>query len=119
MYNFKPYTGKTENWNPDLLKTTQIVTELCCALVTDPANPPSSYQVYIKRYCTSSRLTDELLGTNMVITSTVMPSRKKMPEPVKKNKIDKMRQGVVLAFRKNDKLVAWRDKMHSHDSQYF
>jgi hypothetical protein len=25
----------------------------------------------------------------------------------------------VLAFRKNDKLVAWRDKMHSHDSQYF
>jgi hypothetical protein len=25
IYNFKPYTGKTENGNPDLVKTTQIV----------------------------------------------------------------------------------------------
>jgi hypothetical protein len=25
IYNFKPYTGKTENGNTDLLKTTQVV----------------------------------------------------------------------------------------------
>jgi hypothetical protein len=40
-----------------------------------------------------------------------MPSRKEMPEPLKKNKVGKMRQGDVQSFRKNDKLVlAWRDK---------
>jgi hypothetical protein len=56
-------------------------------------------------------LVDELLGMNMLTTGIVMPSRKEMPEPVKKNKIGKMRQGDVLLFRKNDKLVlAWRDK---------
>jgi hypothetical protein len=48
---------------------------------------------------------------NMVTTGTVMPSRKEMPEPLKKNKIGEMRQGDVQSFRKNDKLVlASRDK---------
>jgi hypothetical protein len=41
----------------------------------------------------------------MVATGTVMP------EPLKKNKIRKMRQGDVQSFRKNDELVlTWRDK---------
>jgi hypothetical protein len=34
-----------------------------------------------------------------------MPSRKEMPEPLIKNKIGKVRQGDMLSFRKNDKLV--------------
>jgi hypothetical protein len=111
IYNFKLYTGKTENGNPDLLKTTQVVKELCSALIKDPSNPPSGYHVYTDRYYTSPQLGDELLGMNMVTTGTVMPSRKEMPEPLKENKILKMKQGDVQSFRKNDKLVlAWRDK---------
>jgi hypothetical protein len=101
------------------LKTTQAVKELCSALVKDPTNPTFGYAVCTDKYYTSPQLADELLGMNMVTTGTVMPSRKEMPEPLKKNKILKMRQGDVQSFRKNDKLVlAWRDK-HSHDSQYF
>jgi hypothetical protein len=89
----------------------QVVTEVCSALVKDPANPPSGYHISTVRYYTSPKLVDELLGMNMLTTGIVMPSRKEMPEPVKKNKIGKMRQGDVLLFRKNDKLVlAWRDK---------
>jgi hypothetical protein len=42
---------------------------------------------------------------NMVTTGTLMPSRKEMSEPIKMNIIVKMRQGDVLSFRKNDKLV--------------
>jgi hypothetical protein len=91
IYNFKPYTGKTENVNSDLLKTTQVVTELSSALVKDPVNPSSGYHVYTDRYYTSTQLADELLRMNMVTTGTVMPSRKEMPEPLKKNKIVKMR----------------------------
>jgi hypothetical protein len=109
IYNFKPYTGRTENGNPDLLKTTQVAKELCSALVKDPTNPPSGYRVYTERHYTSPQLADELLVMNMVPTGTVMPSRKEMPEPLKK--IGKMRQGDVQSFRKNDKLVlAWRGK---------
>jgi hypothetical protein len=50
--NCKQYTGKTENGNPDLLKTTQAVTELRSTLVKDLANPPSGYHVYTDKYYT-------------------------------------------------------------------
>jgi hypothetical protein len=98
IYNFKPYTGKTESRNPDLLKTTQVVKELCSALVKDPTNPPSGYHVYIDRYYTSPQLTDELLDMNLVTTGTVMPSRKEMPEPLKKeqNSEDEARGCAVI-----------------------
>jgi hypothetical protein len=79
--------------------------------VKDPTNPPSGYHVYTDRYYTSLQLAEELLGMKMVTTGTVMPSSKEMPEPLKENKIIKMRQGDVQSFRKSDKLVlAWRDK---------
>jgi hypothetical protein len=117
--NFKTYTSKTETGNPDILKTTQAVKELCSAFMKDPAMPPPGYHVYANRYYTSSQLVEELLGMNIVTTGTVMQSRKEMPESLKENKTGKMWQGDVQSFRKNDKLVsAWRDK-YSHVSQYF
>jgi hypothetical protein len=77
--------------------------------VKDPGNPPSGHHVY-NRYHTSPQLADELLDMNMVTTGTVKSSRKDMPEPLKKNKIE-MRQGDVSSFKMNDKTVlAWRDK---------
>jgi hypothetical protein len=107
IYNFKPYTGKTENGNSDLLKTTQVVTELCSTFVKDPVNPLSGYRVYTNRHYTSPQLARELLSMNVVTTGTVMPSRKEMPETL----IRKMRQGEVSSFRNNFRLVlAWRDR---------
>jgi hypothetical protein len=60
------------------LKTTQVVTELCSALLKDPVNAPSGYHVCTDRYYISPHLADELLGMNMVTRGTVMPSRKEM-----------------------------------------
>jgi hypothetical protein len=68
-------------------------------------NPPFGYHVYAYRYYTSPQFADELLGMNIVTMDTVMPSRKQMPEPLKKNKIGKMRQWNVVSFIKNDTLV--------------
>jgi hypothetical protein len=45
IYNIKTYTDKTEIWNPDTLKTTQVVTGLCSALVKDPTSSPSQHRV--------------------------------------------------------------------------
>jgi hypothetical protein len=86
-FGMKMYTGKSDNGNLDLLKTTQVVKELCSSLVKDPTNQTSGYRVYTDRYYTSAQLADELLGMDMVTTGTVMPSRKEMPEPLEKNKI--------------------------------
>jgi hypothetical protein len=61
--------------------------------VKDPTNPPSGYHVYTSRDYTSPKLAEELLGLNVVTTGIVMPSRKEMSEPLKKNKIVKMKQG--------------------------
>jgi hypothetical protein len=114
MYIFitsKPHTGKAENGNPYLLKTLQVVTELCSAFVKDPANPPSGYHVCTDRYHTLPQLADELLGMNILTIGTVMPSRKEIPECLKKEQKWEDEQGDVLSFRKNDRLVlAWKDK---------
>jgi hypothetical protein len=68
MYNFKPYTGKTENFEPVFLKTTQVIKELCSFLIEDSASPSSGYYVCTDSYYTSPHLADELL---VVVTVTV------------------------------------------------
>jgi hypothetical protein len=40
-----------------------------------------------------------------------VPSRKEMPYLYETNKMEKMRQGDVISFGKNDKVIpAWRDR---------
>jgi hypothetical protein len=38
MYNFKPFTGKTENLDHVFLKTTQVIKDLCSSLIEDSTN---------------------------------------------------------------------------------
>jgi hypothetical protein len=51
-----------------------------------PANPPYGYHACTDGYYTSPQLVVELLGMNMVTTGTVMPSRKEMPDLLKRKK---------------------------------
>jgi hypothetical protein len=77
MDNFKPYTGKTENGNPDLVKTTQIVRVVLCSQKTLRIHLVVAMSIL-------TGTTPHQLGMNMMTTGTVMPSRKEMPEPLKK-----------------------------------
>jgi hypothetical protein len=97
-YKFKPYTGQTENENPDLLKATPVLKELCSALVNDPTNQSFGYYIYTDRYHTSPQLADKLLGLNIVTTGH--------PEILKERK-EKNRENEArgCVFRKNDRLL--------------
>jgi hypothetical protein len=117
IYNVKSYTVKTENGNPDLLKTTQAVTELCSALVKDP---PSGYHVYTDRYYTSPQLGYEPLGMNMVTIGTIMPSRKEMSETVKKEQNwEDETKGCAVIQEECRTSSSLEGQTHSHDFQYF
>jgi hypothetical protein len=72
VYNLEPYTDKVENEDPVLSKTARVVKEFCSA----PISPPSGYYVCTDRYYTSPQLAGELLGLDMILTGTVMVSRK-------------------------------------------
>jgi hypothetical protein len=80
-----------------------VLQELCSASVKDPTNPPYGYYVYTDRSYTSPQLADELLVMNMVTRGTVMPSRKEMPEPLKKkeqNREDEARGCAIIPTRR-------------------
>lgn len=111
IYNFHPYTGKGTVEQTDILKTTQIVKNLCSSLIKDSMNPPTGYHVYTDRYYTSPELADELQKMSMITTGTVMTNRKGLPVEIKKGAGKKMKKGDVLAFRKGDQLaLSWKDK---------
>jgi hypothetical protein len=60
-------------------------------------------------------MADEVLRIDMVTTGKVMVSTKLMPEHLKENTSDKMRQENILSFRNNGKLsLAWRIDVWLH-----
>lgn len=105
-YLFKSSSGRSEATN--VLKTTQVVKDLAASLLKDPTNPPVGYHIFTDRYYTSPELAIELLQSKMVITGTVMATRKCMPNELKK---PKMKRGDCFSFRNKEMLaLSWKDK---------
>ena len=103
---FVPYYGRFTRdglAGPDLRFTSRIVLELCGKL-SSSANG-TGYYVFTDRFYTSPILCEELRKMSFHLTGTVMASRKEMPNDIAKKRC-KPKQHEVVAFRKNDEIMA-------------
>lgn len=106
---FEPYYGSTTTESlcrPDLPFTCRIVLHLLEKVMH--ASGGSGYHMYTDRFYTSPQLAEECLAQDVLLTGTVMTSRKNMPQQLKK----KMKKGDVAAYRQGNSYMAlaWHDK---------
>ena len=72
----------------------------------------SGYHIFTDRFYTSPILCEELRKMNFHLTGTVKVSRKGMPQNFSKKSGSKPKLHEVVAFRKDDDMMAlqWKDK---------
>lgn len=105
----EPYYGNTTTDSlsrPELPFTCRIVLHLLQKV--QQAMPVSGYHLYTNRYYTSPILAEELLLQRVLLSGTVMPNCKQMPQQVKKT----LKKGEVAAYRTRDSYIVLdsRDK---------
>lgn len=105
----EPYYGSTTTDSlsrPELSFTCRIVLHLLQKV--QQATPGSGYHLYTDRYYTSPIPAEELLLERVLLSGTVIPNRKQMPQQVKKT----LKKGEVVAYRTRDSYIvlAWQDK---------
>ena len=113
VVGFVPYYGKftTDRLvRPDLPFTSRIVLQLRNMLLSSVNE--SGYHIFTDRFYTSPILCEELRKMNFHLTGTVKVSRKGMPENFSKKSGSKLKLHEVVAFRKDDDMMAlqWKDK---------